>query len=250
MKMAQTTKQPVEIRIRILERRLYFAYLVIITGILIQIGSFTWIPSGASNELIGGDEKIIKARGIIIVDDQGRERILLGAPIPAAKNRVRTDLAKVKEIWGKRFPPKYMEWYKDYNHSVNGMLVLDQNGFDRLVIGDQVTDPNIGKRVGTQTGLIFNDEEGFERGGFGLIKANNKYRVVLGLDSAKGEEGATLYLFDDGPVGLNVRNNKDSTYIGFLPPKTFENDTAEPFNGILLKQDKEIKYQINTLQRK
>ena len=82
--------------------------------------------------MIGGDEKIIKARGIIIVDDQGRERILLGAPISAAKNRVRTDLAKVEEIWGKRFSPKYMEWYRGYNHSVNGMLVLDENGFDRL----------------------------------------------------------------------------------------------------------------------
>ncbi len=249
MKMEQNTTQPVEMRIRLLERRLYLAYLIIIIAILIQVGSFTLSPSHASNESIESADKVIKTRGIIIVDDQGRERILLGAPIPAAKNRVRTDLARVKELWGKRFPAKYLDWYKEYNHHVNGMLVLDQNGFDRLVVGDQVTDPNIGKRIGTQTGLIFNDEEGFERGSFGLIKVKDKYRVALGMDY-KGKEGATLSLHDDGPVGLNIRNNKTSNYFGFLPAKTFDNDAPEPFNGILMKEDKEIKYQINTLQSK
>ena len=129
------------------------------------------------------------------------------------------------------------------------MLVLDQYDFDRLVVGDQVTDPNIGKRIGTQTCLIFNDEEGFERGGFGLIKVKDKNRVVLGMDY-KGREGAVLSLHDDGPVGLSIRNNKTSNYFGFLPAKTWNNDAPEPFNGILVKEDKEIKYKINTLQSK
>lgn len=48
-------------------------------------------------------EDVLRARGLIIEDDQGKERILIGSPIPRAKNRVRTDLARVKEIWGKRF---------------------------------------------------------------------------------------------------------------------------------------------------
>ena len=247
--MEQNTTQPVEMRIRRLERRLYVAYLVIIAAVLVQVGSFIRLPAFAGGESAESSNKIIKTRGIIIVDDQGRERILLGAPVPAAKNRVRTDLARVKELWGKRFPAKYLDWYKEYNHNVNGMLVLDQNGFDRLVVGDQVTDPNIGKRIGTQTGLIFNDEEGFERGGFGLIKVKDKFRVSLGMDY-KGQEGATLSLHDDGPVGLSIRNDKTSNYFGFLPPKTFDNNASEPFNGILMKNEKEIKYQINTLQSK
>ncbi|HEX8637930.1 MAG TPA: hypothetical protein VF692_07710 [Pyrinomonadaceae bacterium] len=250
--MKQNITQPVQARITLLERRLYFAYLIIITVVLIQIGSFVWSPAQASNESAESANKVIKTRGIIIVDEQGRERILLGAPIPAAKNRVRTDLARVKEIWGKRYPSveKYMEYYKDYNHNVNGMLILDQNGFDRLAVGDQITDPNIGKRIGTQTGLIFNDEQGDERGGFGLLKVKDNYRVVMGMDSNKGNEGLTLSLHDDGPIGLNIRSDNNSTYLGFLPPKRFENETTESFNGILMKQDKNIKYQINTLEKK
>lgn len=37
------------------------------------------------------DDQILRARGLVIVDAAGRERILIGAPIPAAANRVRTD---------------------------------------------------------------------------------------------------------------------------------------------------------------
>lgn len=245
-----STQSSLQTRMRLLERRLYFAYLTIVVVVLMQVGLFFLSPSKIVAESAESQSKIIRTRGIIIVDEQGRERILLGAPIPAAKNRVRTDLARVKELWGKRFSPKYMEWYRDYNHNVNGMLVLDGNGIDRLVVGDQVTDPNIGKRIGTQTGLIFNDEEGFERGGFGLIKANDKFRVVLGMDSKQGKEGLSLSLFDEGPVGMGIRNDKDSTYLGFLPPKTWDNQTADPFFGVLMKQNQEVKHQINTLQKK
>ncbi len=253
--MEQNTTQPVQTRIRLLERRLYFAYLIIVIVILMQVGTFIWSPAQASNELTDNSNKIIKTRGIIIVDEQGRERILLGAPIPAAKNRVRTDIAKVKELWAGRFPSpeKYIEYYKNYNHNVNGMLVLDQNGFDRLAVGDQTPDPNIGKRIGTQTGLVWNDEEGYERGGLGLIKVKDKYRVTLGMDSARsGGEGLTLAVVDDGQIGMGIFDNKrnNSTFMGFLPPNEFNNETNEPFNGILMKQGKEVKYQINTLQKK
>ncbi len=251
--MEQNTTQPIQMRIRLLERRLYFAYLIIVIVILIQVGTFLWSPAQASNELVDNSNKIIKTRGIIIVDEQGRERILLGAPIPAAKNRVRTDLARVKELWGNRFPEKYLEYYKNYNHNVNGMLVLNENGIDRLAIGDRLPDPNIGKRIGeNDTGLIWNDDDGFERGGLGVLKVKGKYRVVLGMDSEKsGSEGLTLALEDGGQIGMGIYDNKsNSTFMGFLPPDTFNNETKEPFNGILMKQGKEIKYQINTLQKK
>ena len=49
------------------------------------------------------DNKILRAKGIVIVDDQGRERILIGAPLPQAGNRVRTDTARVRALWSKRF---------------------------------------------------------------------------------------------------------------------------------------------------
>lgn len=59
---------------------------------------------------------VLRVRGLIIEDEAGRERILIGAPIPEAANRVRTDEARVRELWGPRFPDleQYMGWYRDY----------------------------------------------------------------------------------------------------------------------------------------
>ena len=151
-------------------------------------------------------DDVLRVRGLIIEDDQGRERILIGSPIPAAKNRVRTDLNRVREIWGKRFPEKYMEWYRGYQNDMSRLLILDANGFDRVAVGDPVPDPNVGKRIAPSRGLVINDEEGFERSGYGLLKVENQYRVVLGMDSAQGQEGASLFLMDGGPVGLELQD--------------------------------------------
>ena len=66
---------------------------------------------------------VLRARGLIIEDDAGRERILIGAPIPQAANRFRTDEARVREVWGPRFSEEYMSWYQDYNHSTKSSNV-------------------------------------------------------------------------------------------------------------------------------
>ncbi len=97
--------------------------------------------------------------GLVIEDEAGRERILIGAPIPEAANRVRTDEARVREIWAPRFPDEeaYMGFYEDYSHETNGILILSEDGFDRLAFGDPVPDPNIGRRIGPSTGLLIND---------------------------------------------------------------------------------------------
>jgi hypothetical protein len=171
-------------------------------------------------------EDIIRARGLIIEDDQGRERILIGSPIPAAKNRVRTDIARVKQVWGKRFPAKYMDWYTTYQNGMNGILILDANGFDRVAVGDPVPDPNTGKRIGPSSGFVINDEEGFERSGYGLLKVENRYRVVLGMDNTKGQEGATMFLIDDGPVGLEMQDGTRQRKFGLYPKE--EKNKANP----------------------
>lgn len=162
-------------------------------------------------------DDVIRARGLIIVDAQGRERILIGSPIPTAQNRVRTDLDRVQKIWGKRFPEKYMEWYRDYQNDMNGILILDANGFDRVGLGSAIPDPNSGKRIAPLSGLVLNDEEGFERSGYGLLKVDNLYRVVLGMDSAQGQEGATLFLEDGGQRGLEVQDGSRHRIFGLEP---------------------------------
>ncbi len=179
-------------------------------------------------------ERVLRTRGIIIEDESGRERILIGAPLPPAANRVRTNDERVRKIWGPRYPnlEQYMGFYKDYRHSTNGIVILDENGFDRVAVGDPVPDPNIGKRLGPSTGLVINDEQGFDRSGYGLLNVNGQKRVVLGLDSARGQEGLTLSLFDEGSVGLSMRDGKRLIYVGST---TAALTGTGPFHGLLVR---------------
>lgn len=41
---------------------------------------------------------IIRAKGIIVEDENGRDRILIGSPVPFSKDRVRTDTTLGKSI--------------------------------------------------------------------------------------------------------------------------------------------------------
>lgn len=160
--------------------------------------------------------QVLRARGLVIEDDEGRERILIGAPIPEAKNRVRTDFDKVKRAWANQFPSQFTDWYKTYQNHMNGILILDGNGFDRVALGDPVPDPNSGKRIAPSSGLVINDEQGFERSGYGLLNVQNRHRVVLGMDSDKGQEGLTLFLMDEGPIGVEVTDGSRHRSLGFI----------------------------------
>ncbi|NIN70816.1 MAG: hypothetical protein GTO46_02550 [Gemmatimonadetes bacterium] len=225
-------------RIQKLERDLKWlkAYAAILTCVLV----FTALaPLGQSTS----EDGIIRVRGLIIEDEEGRERILLGAPIPDAANRVRTDLERVREIWGSRFGERYMEFYKDYRNDMNGLLILDANGFDRIAVGDPTPDPNIGRRIAPATGIEINDEEGYERTGYGLLKVDGLYRVVLGLDSDRGTEGLTLSLFDGGKVGLSVYGER-SLFLGTAPPGAMTGVSGE-FHGLRLGSGDEVSYEIN-----
>lgn len=164
------------------------------------------------------EQDVIRTRGIVIVDASGRERILLGAPIPDAGNRVRTDIRRVERLWGARFPRRYItEWYPTYRNSVNGMIVLDENGIDRLAIGDSVPDPNIGRRVGSEVGIIINDAEGFERSGYGLLRVDSAYRVSLGLDQG-GREAISLVVDDaSGNRGIIIGGDSSRLFLGHAP---------------------------------
>jgi hypothetical protein len=188
-------------------------------------------------------DRVLRVRGIVIEDASGRERILIGAPIPAAQNRVRTDEARVRAEWAKRYPnpDTYLNFYKDYQHATNGILVLDEKGFDRVALGDPVPDPNIGKRLGPSTGMIINDEQGNERSGYGLLNVNGKYRVVVGLDSSQGRESLSLVAMDEGKVGMTINDAQRTVYLGSAPANEKMAGAEEPFYGILVKGPDGIK---------
>lgn len=229
-----------EQRVKRLERtqKLLGAYAVVLTVVTVALVVLHVLGDE-------GGATVLRATGLVIEDEQGRERILIGAPVPHAANRVRTDTSRVRQIWARRFPDadQYMGFYENYRHAVNGIVFLDENGFDRMAIGDSVPDPNIGRRIGPQVGLVINDHEGFERSGFGLLKVDDLYRVVFGLDSDRGTEGLTLVLYDDGRVGINVRDGDRSLFLGSAPDGV--NGVPGPFHGLLLKEGDEIRHSIN-----
>jgi len=195
--------------------------------------------------------KILRARGLIIEDDQGRERILIGAPIPAAKNRVRTDLDRAKGLWGEEFGEKRMAAYRDLRNESNGIVILNADGFDRIAIGDPVPDPNIGKRNALFTGIVTNDSRGFERTGYGVNPASGRDQVMLNLDYA-GTSGEALVLsaVDAGSgtkaAGMTMWGQNRSLYVGSGDGTLIDLPGEQgPFNGIAIQEGKEVKYELN-----
>jgi hypothetical protein len=234
-----------EERIRSLEERVKAFYLVFVVMSIAMIAMVFATISRTRGELADTTDKVIRARGVIIVDDRGRERILLGAPIPQAANRVRTNPDRVKQAWASGFPPEYLEWYKSYRHSMDGMLVLDEEGFDRVAVGDQLLDANVGRRVSSNmTGILVNEERGVERGGYGVLKVNDKNRVILTMDARDGTEGLALSLHDDAGLGLEIREQQQSIFLGNAPSNSWRTGLPEPFHGLLIKEGNSIRQKI------
>jgi hypothetical protein len=194
--------------------------------------------------------ELIRTRGIVIEDTQGKPRILIGAPVPAVQGRIRTDTARVREIWGSRFAPKedwFMDLYQTYQHGGNGIILLDENGHDRVAIGSPVPDPWFGKRIGASTGITLLDEVGLERSGYGLLKVDGVYRVNLGFDYP-GKEGMTFSLDDNGQTGISIRDSEKSIFIGkadSINPFTGE---LYPFNGLFIKHVGKQGYSVNSFE--
>ena len=187
--------------------------------------------------------EVLRVRGLVIEDAEGRARILLGAPIPEVAHRIRTDFAKADETWGERFP--HMEWFKKLDHSTVGMLILDEAGHDRIAVGDPTPDPNIGKRIAPSVGITINDELGFERAGWGHFPALD--RVGFGLDRRDGE-GLNLFINEDGTSGVLIRNQSGSlhTFLGHAEAGHFATQVPHPVHGLVLKDSDAPRMVIDT----
>jgi len=101
--------------------------------------------------------QILRVKGLVIVDDQGRDRILLGAPTPASPTRTRKDA------------------------NTESLVFLGENGADRVIIG-QTPNPTVAgqtsKRIAEGWGSLYLDPNGNERGGMGFL-GNGRAAVVL-----------------------------------------------------------------------
>lgn len=178
-----------------------------------------------------GTFDIIRAKGLVIEDAAGRDRILMGAPVPFSKHRVRTDTALVRKHWASRLMPEnpsvYMGYYNGYSHASDGIVIMNELGFDRVLLGDKLADANTGKRMFEAAGITWNDQEGFELGGAGVnTTEDGKARGVIGLDDTNGE-ALHLVALEDGTKALVIKSEKGVLLFGMSEKNgsLFQNET-------------------------
>ena len=181
------------------------------------------------------DPEIIRTKGIIVEDENGRDRILIGAPIPFSKDRVRTDTALVRKYWADEVradPDQYMKWYSEYYHGTEGIIIMNEQGFDRVLLGDKLADSNVGTRLFEAAGITWNDEMGFERGGAGVnTSEDGTTRAAMGLDNPNGE-AVHLVSLEDGTNALIMGGKKGRLMIFISEEGGMLSQDSLAFSGI------------------
>lgn len=138
-----------------------------------------------------GQPDIVHVRGLVVDDAQGRARIVMGAPFPDVPNRIRHDAGSV------------------------AMLFLDEQGHDRLTVGQSFTPQIQGKvpanfqRIGDSVGLFIHNTAGDERGGIswlsngrGAISFDYPDRDAIGMYVDEKNRSATFVLeYADAAIG-------------------------------------------------
>ena len=112
-----------------------------------------------------------------------------------------------------------------------GLIIVDDQGRERIIIGSPVPDPKEGKRLNPSTGMVINDINGYERFGLGLTQNN---RMGMGFDAPPGtgddrnrerinivadENGGSYLRFlnrKTGVVGRLTLDAEDQFYLEFL----------------------------------
>lgn len=147
--------------IKVLERKLRYtqAALVFLAVLVIAgLGRDWQVSALAASPRPAG---VLHVRGIVIEDDAGRPRMLLGAPTPQVAGRKRPE-------------------------QLNGIVLLGENGADRIVISYPGYEPQQQGKVvqrsvkAPSAGFMINDAQGNERAGLGV--SDDGQRIALGLD--------------------------------------------------------------------
>lgn len=141
--------------IKSLERKNRWLTLVVFFSFVIGFAYFLWQPAvNAHSSDSEYQEKILRVRGIVVVDENGTERVWIGAPVPEPL------------ILGKRFP-----------------------------------------RGGSMSGIILFDEEGNERSGY--CTSNGYPNVLFTLDSI-GQQQVLFMAEPQGDTALWLWNGENS----------------------------------------
>lgn len=90
------------------------------------------------------------------------------------------------------------------------VIIVDENGNDRIVLGSPIPNPKEGIRQQKMTGIVINDESGFERFGVGL--GDNEF-LGMGFDAPPGagekgnRERCNVIVYPTGDVELRMLDN-------------------------------------------
>ncbi|HVS11883.1 MAG TPA: hypothetical protein VMS76_18600 [Planctomycetota bacterium] len=195
-----STSTLLERRMERLERRLRFFQGALLLGLA---GLVAYACAGLPHTQPGGAASdLLRVRGLILVDEQGRERIAIGAPWPSLGGRA----SQAQGV---------------------GMLIVDEAGVDRISVAAPAPDPpGGGKRIATANGMTWFDQQGKERGGVGYL---DNGRSLLVLDNKEGE-GAGVFAFDSGYVGMGLMRRGQFRAL-------MEFDPATGTSGLVLSDD-------------
>lgn len=96
--------------------------------------------------------KVLRVKGLIVEDLEGRARIILGAPTPEVPERLRKD-------------------------GGTDLIFLDGQGHDRFRVGEVLPAVSGFHRIGSAYGATILDTQGGERGGLGFLSTA---RILIG----------------------------------------------------------------------
>jgi hypothetical protein len=133
-----------------------------------------------------GARDVIRTKGLIVVDSQGHERILLGAPVPSVTGRI---VAPTESL-----------------------VFRSESGADRVILGESpspVIHGQVYPRVGKAWGMVLANPAGDERGGVSYLDSG---RVAFALDRPTGDAIGLLVDDKTGFAGMLV--NYDSGKLG------------------------------------
>lgn len=153
--------------------------LIVLAIALVAVALTAWMArprvAGVHDSANPGASGVMRTHGVIVVDAQGHDRILIGVPGTVSSARSRKD------------------------DDGNDMVFLGADGADRLVVG-QIPSPMVNGKVGPRRngsdnfGVSLHDTHGNERGGMGFM---GNGMAVMGLDRAAPLSDAIAMVADD-----------------------------------------------------
>ena len=170
---------PASDRMMLLDRRVARLQRLVLGLVILVVLAAAWMVRIGHSETALAADRVLRVRGLVVEDQSGRARILLGAPTPDVPERLRKD-------------------------ATTALVVLNETGTDRLILGygpNPMVNGKVYKRESNGVGMLIHDAQGTERAGFGVADIG---KVTMSLDRPTGDAVAMVVDDRSGFAGLVV----------------------------------------------